>query len=332
MILSYCLISIPKFNLSTSSGTEFLQTKPLPNFKHIIGLVFSIFVSAVSNPIGLKPILTIIALFCLNSIALVNSCSQQNEQNPNGPFTTLVFSDEFNEDGPPNPDKWHHQIIPPNNGGWFNNELQHYTNRPINSNVINGKLVIRALREDYDVDGSIKHFTSARLNSKFKFTYGKVEVRAKLPEEAGTWPAIWTLGVDSNETGNYFGDRFGNVGWAECGEIDILEQTGGDKNSTISHFHWDDLTTKEYKNEGSTLTLPKSVDGFHIFSMEWTQKSIKTFVDGTLVYELPNSENKPFNHDHYLILNLAIGGTLGGEVPDTFSDADFIIDYVRIYQ
>lgn len=247
-------------------------------------------------------------------------------------FSTLVFSDEFNEEGQPNPQKWHHQVIPPNNGGWFNDELQHYTHRKENSTISDGKLVIRAAREEYTVDGSTKSFTSARLNAKFKFTYGKVEVRAKLPKDAGTWPAIWTLGVDVNETGNYFGDQFGSVGWAQCGEIDILEQTGGDKNSTISHFHWDDLDTKEYKNEGSTLPLAESADGFHIFSMVWTKDSIKTFVDGTLVHDLSNSENKPFNHDHYLILNLAMGGNLGGQVPDSFFEDTFEIDYVRIYQ
>lgn len=261
-------------------------------------------------------------------------CSEQllSTETNESEFSTLVFSDEFNEEGLPNPEKWHHQIIPPNSGGWYNDELQHYTNRKENSTISDGKLIIRAAREEYTMDGSTKSFTSARLNAKFKFTYGKVEVRAKLPEEAGTWPAIWTLGVDVNETGNYFGDQYGSVGWAQCGEIDILEQTGGDKNSTISHFHWDDLNTKEYNNEGSTLPFKESADGFHIFSMEWTEKSIKTFVNGTLVHELSNSENKPFNHDHYLILNLAMGGNLGGQVPDSFSEDTFEIDYVRIYQ
>lgn len=234
--------------------------------------------------------------------------------------------------GLPDPNKWHHQVLPPANGGWHNDELQHYTDRLINSNVTNGALTIRALKEDFEVEGSEKSFTSARLNAKFSFRYGKVEVRAKLPEEAGSWPAIWTLGANINERGNYFGDQFGDVGWAECGEIDILEQTGWDKNSTISHFHWDDLNSKAYGDEGSTLVLPKSDDGFHIFAMEWTQGYIRTFVDNILVHELANSDNKPFNQDHYLILNLAIGGNLGGDVPDSFTQADFVIDYVRIYQ
>ena len=247
-------------------------------------------------------------------------------------FNTLVFSDEFDYSGSPDTEKWHHQIIPPENGGWYNGELQHYTDRIKNSEVKDGSLFIWAYKEQYTVDGSTKSYTSARLNAKFEFTYGKVEVRAKLPTEAGTWPAIWTLGTDVNETGNYFGDRFGKVGWPLSGEIDILEQTGWDKNSTISHFHWGDLNTKEYKNEGGTLSFPETEDGFHVFSMEWTEKSIKTFVDGNLVYELPNGDDKPFNHGHYLILNLALGGNLGGEVPDSFTKAAYEIDYVRIYQ
>lgn len=247
-------------------------------------------------------------------------------------FHHLVFFDEFDNEGHPDPNKWHHQILPPKDGSWFNDELQHYTDRLINSSVTNGKLTICALKEDYEVEGSKKSYTSARLNAKFAFTYGKVEVRAKLPTVAGTWPAIWTLGANVNERGNYFGNRFGSVGWAKCGEIDILEQTGWDKEHTISHFHWDDLITKVYHEEGSTHTLSTSDDGFHVFSMEWTQDRIRTFVDGNLVYELENSDNKPFNHHHYLILNLAMGGNLGGKVPSSFSQADFVIDYVRIYQ
>lgn len=247
-------------------------------------------------------------------------------------FSNLVFADEFEYEGSPDNTKWHHQVIPPENGGWYNGELQHYTNRIENSQVGNGSLKINAIKEDYTTMGSKKPYTSARLNAKFAFTYGRVEVRAKLPTSGGTWPAIWTLGTNVNETGNYFGDQYGSVGWPLCGEIDILEQTGWDKRSTISHFHWGDLNTKEYKNEGGTLAVPNSPDGFHIFSMEWTRTSIKTFVDGILAHELSNSDDKPYNHDHYLILNLAIGGNLGGEVPNSFTQDTFEIDYVRIYQ
>lgn len=247
-------------------------------------------------------------------------------------FTTLVFSDEFEVDGRPDTQKWHHQIIPPNNGSWHNNELQHYTNRPENSFVSDGTLKIKAIKEQYTYNGSTKAYTSARLNAKFAFTYGRVEVRAKLPSQAGTWPAIWTLGADSNETGNYFGDRYGSLGWPLSGEIDIMEQTGWDKNTTISHFHWGDLNTKEYKEEGGQISISDASTEYHIFSLEWDSNSLRTYVDDRLVHTFPNGANRPFNKEHYLLLNIAMGGNLGGEVPADFSEGTFEIDYVRIYQ
>ncbi|WP_255702662.1 glycoside hydrolase family 16 protein [Antarcticibacterium sp. 1MA-6-2] len=102
-------------------------------------------------------------------------------------FTNLVFSDEFEEEGNPDGEKWHHQVIPPNNGSWHNDELQHYTARPENSYVSDGTLKIKAQKEQYTYGASTKSYTSARLNSKFAFTFGRVEVRAKLPAAAGTW-------------------------------------------------------------------------------------------------------------------------------------------------
>lgn len=247
-------------------------------------------------------------------------------------FATLIFSDEFDYDGNPDSEKWHYQVIPPENGSWYNNELQHYTDKSENSYVSNGALKIEAIKEQLTTYGSTKEYTSARLNSKFVFKYGRVEFRAKLPEGAGTWPALWTLGANSNETGNYFGDQYGSVGWPKCGEIDIMEQNGWDKNSVISHFHWGDLNTGEYMNSGSTLRITNASEAFHVYAMEWNDSSIKVFVDEDLVYELPNSANKPYNAPHYLILNLAVGGTLGGEVPNNFTKQVLEVDYVRIYQ
>ncbi len=247
-------------------------------------------------------------------------------------FTTLVFSDEFEYEGSPDPEKWHHQVIPPNNGSWYNDELQHYTDRADNSFVNDGTLKIVALKEQYTTNSSTKSYTSSRLNSKFVFTYGRVEFRAKLPNEAGTWPAFWTLGANINETGNYFGDQYGSVGWPACGEIDIMEQNGWNKNSVIAHFHWGDMNTGEYMNSGGTTTISDASSAFHIYSMEWNSSSIKVFVDNELVYQLSNSFNKPYNDLHYLLMNLAIGGTLGGDVPESFIEDILEIDYVRVYQ
>ena len=140
---------------------------------------------------------------------------------------TLVWNDEFDYNGAVDPSKWFHQTYPPFGGGWANAEEQHYTDRLTNSFVDNGSLKIIANREQYQdpVVGSTKSFTSARLNSKYAFQYGRVEVRAKLPAELGTWPAIWTLGQNVNEQGAYWQTQgFGQVSWPFCGEIDIMEQ------------------------------------------------------------------------------------------------------------
>lgn len=247
-------------------------------------------------------------------------------------YTTLVFSDEFEYEGSPDAEKWHHQVIPPSNGSWYNEEQQHYTNRTKNSFASDGTLKIVALKEEYSTEGSIKSYTSARLNSKFAFTYGRLEVRAKLPSETGTWPAIWTLGANSNETGNYFGDQYGNIGWPNCGEIDILEQNGWDKNNIISHFHWGDKNTGDYKNAGGTISISDASTEFHTYSIEWNSSMLKVSVDDELVYELANTSDKPYNEPHYLILNIAMGGTLGGNIPENFAEDTLEIDYVRVYQ
>lgn len=247
-------------------------------------------------------------------------------------FSNLVFYDEFEGEGSLDDEKWHHQVIPPNNGSWYNNELQHYTARTKNSYVSDGTLKIKALKEQYTYNSSTKSYTSARLNSKYAFTYGRVEVRAKLPGEAGTWPAIWTLGANCNETGSYFEGQYGSGQWPGCGEIDIMEQTGWDKNTTSSHFHWGDRNTGEYKNIGGTAPIENASGEFHVYSMEWTSSSIKTFVDDKLIYELPNSSEKPYDHPHYLLLNIAMGGNLGGAVNSDFQESSMEIDYVRVYK
>lgn len=262
----------------------------------------------------------------------VNQTLNVDVYKSNAQFATLVFFDEFENEGSPDVEKWHHQVIPPNNGSWHNGELQHYTARTENSVVNEGTLKIKAVKEQYTYGASTKSYTSARLNSKFAFTYGRVEVRAKLPAVAGTWPAIWTLGANSNEVGNFFGSQYGSGQWPGCGEIDIMEQTGWDKNTIISHFHWGDRNTNEYKNMGGTAPITNASGDFHIYAMEWTSSSIKTFLDDELIYELSNSSEKPYDRPHYLLLNIAIGGNLGGSVPEDFYEDTFEIDYVRVYQ
>ncbi len=244
----------------------------------------------------------------------------------------LIFADEFDYEGAPDPDKWHHQIIPILGDSWANGELQHYTARIENSYVSSGTLKIKAIKENYTYNNITKSYTSARLNSKFAFTYGRVEVRAKLPAVAGTWPAIWTLGANINEIGNYFGSQYGSVGWPACGEIDIMEQRGWDKDTTIGYFHWGDTFTGEYKNAGGDKTVANTSTEYHVYTLDWDSNSMKISVDETLIYELPNTSDKPFDNAHYLLLNIAMGGNLGGEVPANFTEDVMEIDYVRVYQ
>ena len=282
-------------------------------------------------------------IFPLLIIFLIITCSSNEEEPSNqmevstetsyliGEDLTLIWSDEFDYEGSPDIDKWHHQTIAPNNGSWWNGELQHYTDRLENSSVNNGTLKIKAKKEQYEFDDSSKSYTSARLNSKFSFKYGRIDVRAKLPKGAGTWPAIWTLGANINEIGNYFGDQFGNVGWPACGEIDIMEQNGWNKNNVIGHLHWAD-NSGQYKNQGGTKSIENSYDEFHTYSLVWDSSKISILLDDNTFFSMANTSNNPYDNDHYLLLNIAVGGNLGGDVPSNFSEEIMEIDYVRIYQ
>ena len=258
---------------------------------------------------------------------------EESEGDDDPVFNTLVWSDEFNYTGSVDSNKWHHQIIPIINGtDWANGEQQHYTNRLTNSYVNNGSLKIKAIRENYTYNNSTKLYTSARLNSKFAFQYGRVDVRAKLPAEAGTWPAIWTLGANINETGNYFGSTYGSVGWPVCGEIDIMEQNGWDKTNLIGHLHYSNSNTNSYQNEGATTYINDSSGEYHIYSLIWTENTIQILLDDVVFFERENTQEIPYDNLHYLLLNIAMGGNLGGSIPSNFNESIMEIDYVRVYE
>ena len=244
-----------------------------------------------------------------------NGCKIKNEFDDN---YFLVWGDEFEYDGKLDESKWHHQIIPPNNGSWWNNEAQHYTNSTKNSIVSDGTLKIIAIKENYTFDNSTKNYTSARLNSKFGFKYGRVDVKAKLPATQGTWPAIWTLGTNINEIGNFFGDSEGSVGWPRCGEIDIMEQNGWNKNELYGYFHFAN-PQGEYGNHGNITSISNASGEYHIYSMEWTDEIIKILIDDKEFVSLINNGNVPYDNRHYLLLNIAIGGNLGGDIDPNFS-------------
>ena len=227
--------------------------------------------------------------------------------------------------------KWFHQTQLPNGWGWFNNEQQHYTNRIDNAYVSDGTLKIVAKRETFRDQGQTKQFTSARLNAKYAFTYGRVEVRAKLPSGAGTWPAIWMLGQNINETGAYWQQQgFGTTGWPESGEIDIMEHWGNNQNYVQSALHSPSGYGGTFNVGGQYIGTVSSE--FHVYSMDWTADEMVFSVDGNPHYTYApankDASTWPFDKPQYLLLNFAIQDNIFSSF---VSDA-MEVDYVRVYE
>ena len=245
----------------------------------------------------------------------------------------LMWNDEFDYTGAPNSSKWHHQTYPPVGFSWFNGELQHYTARIENSYVNNGSLKIKAIRESYrdPTSGSTKQYTAARLNSKYAFKYGRVEVRAKLPAAQGTWPAIWTLGKNISENCAYWQTQgYGDTTWPTCGEIDIMEQDSN-KSITSGAFHFPD-SNGNHTYTFNYLSVSNTDSSWHVYSMDWSAETIELSVDGTVFHTLNNAQNPYFDNEHFILLNIAMGGQLGGTISDDFISDIMEIDYVRVYE
>jgi len=249
-------------------------------------------------------------------------------------YTDLVWADEFDTNGAIDSNNWFHQTQLPAGGNWFNGEEQHYTNRIENSFVDNGFLNISAIKENFTDQGQTKQYTSARLNSKFAFTYGRVDVRAKLPEGDGTWPAIWTLGKNITETGAYWQTQgFGTVNWPACGEIDIMEHGLGTINHVSSALH----TPSSFGNTTNfrSYVLNDVANEFHVYSMNWSPDQITFLIDGVGFYTynpaVKDNSTWPFDDDQYLLLNIAMGG-VAGTIDPNFAQSNMVIDYVRVYQ
>lgn len=243
---------------------------------------------------------------------------------------TLAWSDEFSVDGLPDATKWDYDTDR-NALGWYNNELQYYARgRPENARVEGGRLVITARKERLSAapDYGGQAYTSARLvtRGKASWTYGFFEVRAKLPCGQGTWPAIWTLGT---------GGR-----WPDDGEIDILEQRGQNKTEVLGTVH---TRAYNYFNgslgvaRGASTSLPDACTAFHRYQLTWSANRIEIGVNDVvyMTYENPLAGDVtrwPFDNPQYLILNLAIGGDLGGAVDPAFTTQQMEVDYVRVYR
>jgi beta-glucanase (GH16 family) len=234
----------------------------------------------------------------------------------------LVWSDEFNKEGLPDPGKWGYDV---GGHGWGNNELQYYTqSRKENARVENGKLIIEAHREE--MEG--KAYTSARLVTRDIATWssGKVEVSAKLPSGLGTWPAIWML-ANTNP-----------LKWPDDGEIDIMEHVGYDQGTVHASVH-----TKKYNHiigtqKTNKIFVKDCSETFHRYQVEWNNDSIRIGMDDNYYYSFKNEKTGydvwPLSNKFYLLLNLAVGGNWGGQkgVATDIWPRRMEVDYVRVYQ
>jgi len=238
----------------------------------------------------------------------------------------LVWQDEFNNDLI-DTTKW--VLDSETNPNW-NGELQYYTTRSENSYLSNGKLHIVAKHENHTFNGETRKYTSAKLRTKGKadWKYGKIVVRAKMPVAGnGIWPAIWMM-PSSNKYGN----------WPNSGEIDIMEYVGYMPYTIHGTIHTKVYNHIDGTQKGSTIEIPDVSSEFHNYSIEWSEEFIEFAVDDSVYFKFSN-ENKtwkewPFDHEFYLILNLAVGGSWGGKegIDTTIFPSVMEFDYIRIYQ
>ncbi len=243
-------------------------------------------------------------------------------------FDELIWSDEFNTTGAPNPTFWSYDLGT-GQGGWGNNEVQSYTQSNSNIRQENGLLIIDAIKS-----GSA--WTSARIKTqnKFNFTYGRVEFRAKLPTGSGTWPALWLLG-----------ESITSRGWPACGEIDVMEFVGKNPDEVHASLH----SPSSFGNTQNTQTVqvPNASNSFKVYAVDWSPESIKFYVDDLLYYTYSpsnkNDSNWPFKDDFFIIINMAMGGNFGSDpqyetngqrngIDPNLTRATFEVDYVRVYQ
>jgi beta-glucanase (GH16 family) len=250
----------------------------------------------------------------------------------NSKFDSLVWSDEFDGEGAINQEKWFHQTMLPPGGSWWGGLIQHYTDKEDNSYVKDGYLNLVAKKETFDDQGEIKQYTAARLNSKFAFTYGRIEIRAKLPTGTGTWPAIWMLNKNIDEDGAYWDNQgFGTTKWPSCGEIDILEHWGKHQDYVSSALHNASSYGYKVENVGGQIINGVSTK-FHKYTLEWSEEKMIFSVDGIEHFQyqpsIKNSDTWPYDSDYYLILNIAIEP----DIDPNFIESPMLVDYIRIYQ
>ncbi len=253
----------------------------------------------------------ILALFFFTSLALI-SYSQNSKQ--------LLWSDEFNYKGKLDSTKWNYETGNgcPGNCGWGNNELQVYSNDLKNVHVENGSVFISAIKTD-------GKWTSGRITTqtKYNFTHGRLEFRAKLPKGKGTWPALWMLG-----------ESISKIGWPACGEVDVMEHVGRNPGVVQSVIHCTN-SFGDTKNKAEQK-VTKFHEEFHIYSANWTKDKIEFFVDGVKHYTyqptMKDDKTWPLDSPFFIIMNIAMGGNLGGEVDSSITKETMEVDYVRVYK
>ncbi len=245
------------------------------------------------------------------------------EKSPVSKGWKLVWSDEFNYSGLPDSSKWNYDV---GGDGWGNNEKQFYRGADtMNSSVKKGMLSIIARKENQGRN----EYSSARLVTKGKgeWKYGRMEISAKLPEGVGLWPAFWMLGKNIDK-----------AGWPTCGEIDIMESVGFKKDSVFGTVHTDAYNHMKGTQKGADVIIKNPYSEFHLFAIEWTRGKIDFFLDDKMYYSFANehktSKEWPFDQPFSLILNLAVGGSLGGKmgIDESAFPAVFQVDYVRVFQ
>lgn len=236
------------------------------------------------------------------------------------PSMRSVWTDEF-EENTLNLDNWSYEI---GNGcnqgicGWGNQELQDYTSQEENITIRDGKLVITARNDN-------GNYTSARIKTedKVELQYGRIDIRARLPEGQGIWPATWMLGANISE-----------VGWPSCGEIDIMELVGNEPSVVHGTVHYEN---NGYKTNTGSRSLPqgKYSDLFHVFTIVWDQDIVTWYVDNQpfKTFRRSGINNYPFNAPFFFIFNVAIGGLWPGN-PDQTTEfpQEMVIDYIRVFQ
>lgn len=258
-------------------------------------------------------------IYFFSFLLLIISTNVVNAQND---CYQLVWSDEFDYSGKPDPAKWGYDV---GGNGWGNGEAQYYTDQLDNSFVENGVLTIVAKKETYGGN----EYTSARLITKNKgdWKYGRVEVMAKIPPGRGSWSAIWMLPTDW---------EYG--GWPESGEIDIMEHVGYDPNRIHGTVHTEAYNHSINTQKGASKVISTSQTEFHLYAIEWFEDKIDFYIDDAKYFTFNNenigSAEWPFDKRFHLLLNIAVGGGWGGAqgIDNTIFPTSMEVDYVRVYQ